>query len=165
MSKDEVVKIASLGLLTPAQWEKKVDMVLRMNGWEWWADRVLPAGPLLSAGVPRKSLPAALKIVNSYRRKSGMPDRLVRKTFWPEMELPWRLQRALETGGWPTVWDPGRLPFTAIGFIECKTGSGTTTDAQQEWLDAAALCPGVFSYVAHPARYDELVGLLGGERP
>lgn len=178
MSREEVRRQHAMETVSWSEWEKRVDGLLRTNGWEFWQDRVVGPGPLLKAGVPRAMLGKILKVVNSYGRKAGLPDRVVRKRFARPGEVPLPLAEAI-TGhegpdvpyayvGNPDVLDRDSVrqtPFVVVGFIEMKTGSGRTTEAQEAWLQAAAMCPGMFAVRARPHNYDRLADLLGGRRP
>lgn len=161
MTRDEYKAQAHLEGLSWQQFEKKIDGTLRANGWEWWSDRVIPPGVLIKAGVPRHALGAVLKIVNSYGRKEGLPDRLVRREFASKNHMSEKLWELVR----PPAYDinvSGVL--TAVGFIEIKTGGATTTAGQDKWIEAAALCPGMFSVAVWPQGFDLLVELLGGEK-
>jgi hypothetical protein len=145
MSVDEARALDKASKMGWQQWEKKVDGALRVNGWYWWRDRVLP-----------KRFGEEAQRVG---RKAGLPDRLVAKTFFHVYELPLPLRSLL---GPVVLKSPGE-GFCVVGFIECKTGSARLTGEQERWLEIAHLTPGMFGYVARPERYDELVALLGGE--
>ena len=129
-------------------WEAKIDGALRMNGWVWWRDRVMP----------KRFGDAAQRV----GRKAGLPDRLVAKVFDSPENLPRDLASLLGLGE-PFAPDaPGK--FGVTGFIEAKTGRAVPTPKQERWLEIARLTPGMFGVVVYPHQYEELVALLGGER-
>lgn len=148
-----------------SNWEQKADQVLRVNGWDFDADRVLGAGPLLRVGVPRHAVGAVIKLVNSYYRPAGRPDRRA----WPKVPFgvghhpsP-ALARLL---GKNETWAMGKgVEYDVLLFVEYKSGGGTTDAAQEAWLARANRVPGCAGYVAHPSRFDEFVEVCGGVYP
>lgn len=126
------------------EWEKRVDGLLRCNGWDSWKDRVMP-----------KKFGAEAQRVG---RKKGLPDRLVRKVFAGFSDVPPLLRPMLGIASWD-----GKL--AVVGVIECKTGAATTTPEQEKWLEAFRLLPGGFGMVVRPKDYRWLVERLGGEFP
>lgn len=160
MSADEVRRASGLEELSWSEFEKKVTGAIRANGWEYWADRVIPAGAFQGLQIPRPVMGRLLKIVNSYQRKRGLIDRLVWKRFESGLEVPERIAPLLGNIG--SYLD---CPLVVFGAIEIKTGSATETSEQADFLHAAALCPGMFSLTVYPQGYDTLCEILGGERP
>ena len=49
-------------------------------------------------------------------------------------------------------------------FVELKTEQGRVTDAQSEWLEALALCPGVEVHVWRPGDWDAIERTLRRSR-
>lgn len=160
VSAKEARRLAEAGQLSWSQWEKRVDMILRTNGWEWWSDRVIPRSAVSNLGLAKPQVDRLMRVLQSVGRKRGLTDRLIRKVFAGGYEeIPPPLRQRL-----------GLLPLYrgevgVVGVVEMKTGGAETTDEQDAWLEIAELCPGMFGYVAHPSRQDELVAILGGKYP
>lgn len=170
MSREDARRLAEADAMHWSEWEKRGDQILRANGWEWIEDRVITAGMLLPLGVPRSIIGAVLKKVNGVGHQEGQPDRIVRKRFELVALMPDPLVTRVANASMPWAYrfltNAARdEPLTAVGMIEYKSGGAKTSDDQEEWLEAARLCPGMFRYVAYPSRQDELIELMGGERP
>lgn len=142
MSIEQVRASAASEKMSWHEWEAKIDGALRMNGWVWWRDRVMP-----------KRFGDAAQSVG---RKAGLPDRLVAKVF----DSPGAVPRDLA----PLVGPMPGERCGVTGFIEAKTARAVPTPKQERWLEIARLTPGMFGLVVYPHQYEELVGLLGGER-
>ncbi len=163
VSAKEARRLAEAGQLPWSQWEKRVDMILKVNGWEWWSDRVIPRKVLSDLGLTKTQLDRLMRLLQGVGRKAGMPDRMIRRRF-DETEgdaIPPALLRVM---GWPPGF-PRPTRMTVIGYLEMKTGGARATEGQSEWIAYANETPGMFGYVAHPSRQDELVALLGGTYP
>ncbi len=135
-----------------SEWEKKVDGLLRANGWRSWRDRVIP-------NVLLKEVPQHVRgQFQRYNRQAGLPDRLIAKEFPDLREVPPELYKLVGTG-----LAGSEFPVSLFGFVECKTGSGKVTAEQEAWLGLARMCPGMFGLVVYPADAGYLVQVLGGE--
>ena len=163
VSAKEARRLAEADALPWGQWEKRVDMILRTNGWEWWSDRVIPRKVLSGLGLTKAQLDRLMRLLQSVGRKAGMPDRMIRRRFDEAKgdAIPPALLRAM---GWPAGF-PRPTRMTVIGYLEMKTGGAGVTEEQSEWIAYANEAMGTFGYVAHPSRQDELVAILGGKYP
>lgn len=160
MTVEEVRRLAAYEEMPWQEWERKFDGLLREGGWEWWRDRVVPAAPirhlLYAHRVPKPVVEQVVGMVQRMGRKEGLPDRLIRKEFSNYLDASPELRDLVGPG--VATRTP---PVTVFGFVELKTGGATTTGAQDEWLEAAKLCPGMFSLVAHPLEIPYLRRVLG----
>lgn len=161
VSADEARRMSALEELPWSEFEKKVSGAIRANSWNWWQDRVIPAGAFTSLSLPRPALSKVLKVVNSFNRKKGLVDRLLWKEFESTDQIPTKL---LQSMGYVQPYYLEH-PLVVFGAVEIKTGAATETKEQDEFLRAAALCPGMFSLTVYPQGYDMLCEMLGGERP
>lgn len=170
MSRDEVVALARQSKMSWREWEKRVIMIGRANGWRPWADRVIPYSALNSLCLPRYKLQRLIGLLNRVGRSKDHPDVVFRKVFPTWKSIPYAvLDRAFaDSLRFSSVTGPNGAPDAEVAifvYVECKTGSGRETSGQTEFLRAANLCPGCVGYTARPELEDELVKLLGGQRP
>ena len=156
-------RLAEAGQLPWGQWEKRVNMILKVNGWEWWSDRVIPRKVLSDLGLNKTQTDRLMRLLQSIGRKAGMPDRMIRRRF-DETKGDAIPPALLGVMGWPAGF-PRPTRMTVIGYLEMKTGGAAVTEDQSEWIAYANETMGTFGYVAHPSRQDELVAILGGKYP
>lgn len=176
MSVEEARALAELEGMDWRAWEQRFDGLLREHSWDFWADRVIPAGPirrlLYAHRVPKPVVEQLIGMVQRIGRKEGLPDRLIRKEFTdyrpgtpggPSAELSELMNKGQAFAVLPWLEEgQSRTAYTVFGFIELKSGKATTTPAQDEWLQAAKMCPGAFSLVAYPEQLEYLRKVLGG---
>lgn len=145
------------------EWEQQFDGLLREGGWEWWADRVIPVGPIRGMmqrfGLSKRTIDSVIAYIQSVNRKPGLPDRVVAKTFQRWQDVPIELATIVQ---WPEMFS-WPSPFTFMGFVELKTGKAKPTKEQRRWLNLAHNCPGCFSLVARPEQLPYLRKVLISE--
>lgn len=128
-------------------WETTFDGILREGGWEWWRDRVINAAAIRKIlspyPVPAPVVSRLIGQIQSIGRIPGLPDRTIARTFQQRDRIKPHLYHLLHE-------EPLHRPITVFGFIELKTGKARVTKEQQQWLDLANNCPGMFGLVARP---------------
>lgn len=172
VSRDEARRLDEGDRMDWRTWERRAEMVWKVNGWSIYRERVIPTKALTGLGLPRPALARLISVVNKVNRRKGWADLYVAKNFRPGDVIP---EKLYEQAGPGTILLRPRIPSdtrpvarcaVAIhGMVECKTGAAEETEEQDEWMELARLCPGMFAYTARPSRQDEMVELAGGRWP